>query len=190
MRPKDVFLATAWGKMSEKDGRFSTMQQNNLYFEPKYPTSSGADWVSLSNHHLLFERKAMDTVKRKAGKRAIRTVVPMLFLLLASCLHAQDRQYKFRLIDASDGLSDGQIRKKVVSPSRPVSFWTFTTVPRSTDSRTTRHVNTFGHTTVRPKSITTVKDGCGSKSWATCFCSTWRAGNMIIPSPRCWLPWE
>ena len=52
----------------------------------------------------------MDTVKRKAGKRAIRTVVPMLFLLLASCLHAQDRQYKFRLIDASDGLSDGQIR--------------------------------------------------------------------------------
>ena len=110
MRLKDVFLATACGKMSEKDGRFSTMQQNNLYFEPKYPTSSGADCLSLSNHHLLFERKAMDTVKRKAGKRAIRTVVPMLFLLLASCLHAQDRQYKFRLIDASDGLSDGQIR--------------------------------------------------------------------------------
>lgn len=96
--------------MSEKDGRFSTMQQNNLYFESKYPTSGGADCLSLSNHHLLFERKAMDTVKRKAGKRAIRTVVPMLFLLLASCLHAQDRQYKFRLIDASDGLSDGQIR--------------------------------------------------------------------------------
>ena len=158
--------------MSEKDGRFSTMQQNNLYFEPKYPTSSGADCLSLSNHHLLFERKAMDTVKRKAGKRAIRTVVPMLFLLLASCLHAQDRQYKFRLIDASDGLSDGQIRSLTMTEEGCIAIKTFTTVPRSTDSHTTRHVNTFGHTTVRPKSITTAKDGCGSKSWATCFCST------------------
>jgi hypothetical protein len=41
--PEGCFSATAYGKMSEKDGRFSTMQQNNLYFEPKYPTSSGAD---------------------------------------------------------------------------------------------------------------------------------------------------
>ena len=163
--------------MSEKDGRFSTMQQHNLYFEPKYPTSSGADCLSLSNHHLLFERKAMDTVKRKAGKRAIRTVVPMLFLLLASCLHAQDRQYKFRLIDASDGLSDGQIRSLTMTEEGCIAIKTgfiLNIYNGATFDRfhTTRHVNTFGHTTVRPKSITTAKDGCGSKSWATCFCST------------------
>ena len=119
----------------------------------------------------------MDTVKRKAGKRAIRTVVPMLFLLLASCLHAQDRQYKFRLIDASDGLSDGQIRSLTMTEEGCIAIKTgfilniyngatFDRFPSFTV------VILFGHTTVRPKSITTVKDGCGSKSWATCFCST------------------
>ena len=66
----------------------------------------------------------MDTVKRKAGKRAIRTVVPMLFLLRASCLHAQDRQYNFRLIDASDGLSDGQIRSLTMTQEGSLSIKT------------------------------------------------------------------
>ena len=52
----------------------------------------------------------MDTVKLKVNFQALWFIVPTLFLFFASCLHAQDRQYKFRLIDASDGLSDGQIR--------------------------------------------------------------------------------
>ena len=117
----------------------------------------------------------MDTVKRKAGKRAIRTVVPMLFLLLASCLHAQDRQYKFRLIDASDGLSDGQIRSLTMTEEGCIAIKTgfiLNIYNGATFDRFPYDKNTFGHTIVRPKSITTAKDGCGSKSWATCFCST------------------
>lgn len=162
--------------MSEKTADSTVTTKNNLYFEPKYPTSSGADCLSLSNHHLLFGKEAHGCRrrKRKACHKDSRSDI---------CSCCWPRASTHKTVNTNSALSmlrtdfrTGQIRNLTMTEEGCIAIKTGfilniyngATFDRFPYDKTRKYIWAYD----RPPKVLRPRRTDVAQSWATCFCST------------------